>query len=577
MTAKLVAQEGLLKGQAMALDPGPDQSVREWHVGRDPDMAGVVLQDPAVSRQHVLIRKAVDGYTIENLSATNPVLVNGKAITGTTALPEKALVKIGSSTFLFTEEELPALTISEESPVHDGGPYNTIFEAASEIQNPTVDLSLRQRWLIKVIGGPQSGAEFSMERGKSYVIGSDPTLCDVIFYDLSVSRKHAKITVQDSDVCLIEDLSSRNGVYVDGVKIDKPTELTGNEVVALGTTSFVVIDREKSSETILALSPEDKKEQAAAAPPEEPQWKKALGSREIQITLFVMALVALFAVFGISSLFQSEPATEVTPRDYNSEIAEVMKGYPDISWSYNSATSKLFLAGHVLTAVDKTKLEFALKNLHFISDADDANVIVDQNIWSQINTLIAQNPEWVGISMYADQPGHFILTGYLNTREQAAGLSDWINQNFSYLDRLENRVVVEQDLQVQIVNLLLSKGFNGVTIELGNGELTITGFISQDRAHAFQETLEQLQSIPGLRVVKNFVAVLTPAEAVVDISDRYHVTGFSTKDDANINVIINGQILSRGDTIDGMVITSIQPRTVFLEKNGLKFKIEYNP
>jgi hypothetical protein len=40
--------------------------------------------------------------------------------------------------------------------------------------------------------------------------------------------------------------------------------------------------------------------------------------------------------------------------------------------------------------------------------------------------------------------------------------------------------------------------------------------------------------------------------------------------------VINGKILSLGDNLDGMVITAISPTAVLLEKDGLKFKINYN-
>jgi hypothetical protein len=41
-------------------------------------------------------------------------------------------------------------------------------------------------------------------------------------------------------------------------------------------------------------------------------------------------------------------------------------------------------------------------------------------------------------------------------------------------------------------------------------------------------------------------------------------------------VVINGRILSLGENLDGMTITNIMPTMVLLEKDGLKFRINYN-
>ena len=63
------------------------------------------------------------------------------------------------------------------------------------------------RWLLKVIAGPNNGAEFSMEPGGTYLIGTDPNICDIVFHDTSVSRQHGKITMQNvDDTLFIEDL-----------------------------------------------------------------------------------------------------------------------------------------------------------------------------------------------------------------------------------------------------------------------------------------------------------------------------------------------------------------------------------
>jgi hypothetical protein len=148
--------------------------------------------------------------------------------------------------------------------------------------------------------------------------------------------------------------------------------------------------------------------------------------------------------------------------------------------------------------------------------------------------------------------------------------------NFPYLDRLENQVVVESDLQTQVQSLLVAKGFNGVSFQLSNGELVLSGRVDGTKSSSFNSMVEQCKNLRGIRLVKNFVVYTTADSSRVDVSAKYQVSGYSRKDDKNMFVVINGKILSVGDTIDGMSITHILSNMVLLEKDGIKFRINYN-
>ena len=92
----------------------------------------------------------------------------------------------------------------------------------------------------------------------------------------------------------------------------------------------------------------------------------------------------------------------------------------------------------------------------------------------------------------------------------------------------------------------------------------------------FNKTLVSIKDIPGVRNIKNFVNELAPEQSMVNISDKYEITGVSHQGSMNTSVIINGRILTRGDVLDGMTITSIKPNAVFLEKDGIKYRIDYS-
>src|SRR6185369_8808450 len=114
-------------------------------------------------------------------------------------------------------------------------------------------------------------------------------------------------------------------------------------------------------------------------------------------------LLVLFV--SMVSLFNSEPVV-VSTKDESQQIAEIVRKYPDIQYSYNKGSEKIFLTGHVLTPVEKQELMFQLNGLPFISNIEDT-VVIDEYVWENINALLITNPAWQGISLTSPAPGKF--------------------------------------------------------------------------------------------------------------------------------------------------------------------------
>jgi hypothetical protein len=78
--------------------------------------------------------------------------------------------------------------------------------------------------------------EFDLPRGAT-VIGRSLD-CNLTIEDPLVSRQHARIIIDDKGET-VEDMSSRNGVRVNGVQIKGPTSLNDGDRVRIGTQDFV--------------------------------------------------------------------------------------------------------------------------------------------------------------------------------------------------------------------------------------------------------------------------------------------------------------------------------------------------
>src|ERR1041384_4947753 len=71
--------------------------------------------------------------------------------------------------------------------------------------------------------------------GASHVLEAEPTVgrsseCRIALTDLTVSRKHARITI-DRDRVTIHALRSQNGTYINGVRITKSELQIGGTVL----------------------------------------------------------------------------------------------------------------------------------------------------------------------------------------------------------------------------------------------------------------------------------------------------------------------------------------------------------
>jgi pSer/pThr/pTyr-binding forkhead associated (FHA) protein len=74
---------------------------------------------------------------------------------------------------------------------------------------------------------------------KSIIVGRGAH-CDLQIITHVVSREHARITV-DEGIAIIEDVGSRNGVFVNSVRVDRQA-LQQGDLITIGDAQFRFID-----------------------------------------------------------------------------------------------------------------------------------------------------------------------------------------------------------------------------------------------------------------------------------------------------------------------------------------------
>lgn len=96
--------------------------------------------------------------------------------------------------------------------------------------------------VLRVIEGANKGEHYILSKDQS-IIGRDRK-CTFYFKDPKMSRKHAQFTVEKrsnerkENIVKIVDLESRNGVWVNEVKIATPVEILNGDTVKIGGLLF---------------------------------------------------------------------------------------------------------------------------------------------------------------------------------------------------------------------------------------------------------------------------------------------------------------------------------------------------
>lgn len=542
----------------------------QWIIGSDPEACDVVIPLKEHGLQLAKIWLEGDDLMCEKLIDDAALWIDQEALDPALIWPMGTLLK--GDTF--------ALRLIEGG--REDNPSLDAFDAAFDPRSPAHVGD--GRWLVKVIAGPNVGGQVALSQGKPYVIGSGSE-CDIALSDFSVSKQHCQVIVEKEDTIVVRDLESRNGVYVNNTKIDQSLTIQSNGIISIGSTTLLVIDREAEQRTVFAP-------QTTVALPqqttetEQPKTTDTVAPEKVQppprISPIVTGAGALFfvilfiALYGLGSLFQSEPILPEAHADQSHKISAILEDRPHIHFAYHEQTQKITLSGHVLTMTDKNMIRSQVEALPFIRMIDDTNLVIDAMAVKEYTTMLQQR--WSGVTLDVTEPGVFVLEGNLTQRQELDELMQYLNAHFPYVDQTLQQVVVAEAITEELNEALRDIQQQGLVGEFQNGELIIVGAYPASKSGAFQAIVETFRQKRGVTKMRN-LAIEQPDDAgagLIDLTDRYRVTGTLKQENVNFGVVINNKILKRGDMLDDMTVVSIRPNRVILEKDGLKYRIDYN-
>ena len=165
-------------------------------IGRD-DSNDIIIREPGVSRTHAIITILGDqNYEVKDLGSTNGTYVNGQRITRQILRPGDQL-QVASSQ----------------------ADWETAFKKLTPVKD---EYSIKEEPFAKI---------------KKTLSAGSSNENDIILKSDYVSSHHARISLLNNDNYYIEDLGSRNGTYVNGIKINA-RNFTSKDVIKIASSDL---------------------------------------------------------------------------------------------------------------------------------------------------------------------------------------------------------------------------------------------------------------------------------------------------------------------------------------------------
>ncbi len=177
---------------------------------------------------------------------------------------------------------------------------------------------------IRVIKGQDLGRLYDISR--SAAMGSAPDN-DIIIDEPGVSRNHAKFSVNEYGVCVIEDLNSTNGVRVNGEKIDIRHPLRPGDRIGAGEAVLLVTDNKGNVPSGTEEDSENLRRRR----------KELIVGAAVSLVLLAAVLFFAFAIFSPeeTDVVKEEPEPE-TVAEVEDELEEpdddIHEEEPDDVW-----------------------------------------------------------------------------------------------------------------------------------------------------------------------------------------------------------------------------------------------------
>ncbi len=387
-------------------------------------------------------------------------------------------------------------------------------------------------WLIKVLNGPNAGAQLLVS---GEVIVGTSVDCDLILNDPHICSIHCDIKKGEEEAF---DIIPKEGVvFINGKKLEEAVgKLKLGDVLTLGSTHITGGPNEQlwppviipTIQEVRAEAPATSSSQEASIPtavitPLKSTKKRLILSRQSLLNLII---IGTFLFLGISILrilvhknlrmnknefkpssFQKTQEADIRESEKITEsaIQNLQKLCPKVyikAVSLNGQNAYYIYTKNQLE-YDEVRRILNKKNLPVVS----VLINIDDIDESGIAMMQALN---LSVSIAVDDKGRATWTGYVPTQKVFDSMKEQIARDIPAITENVYHIILGEEAAKMAMNILIKNQFGSIVVTPERNNLTLTGSVFEGDQLRWKKTLQELEVTFGNKVKLANLVLVSP-------------------------------------------------------------------
>jgi type III secretion system YscD/HrpQ family protein len=425
-----------------------------------------------------------------------------------------------------------------------------------------------ERFILKVLTGPNQGAELELSAG-AYVIGSADE-CDVNFSDALVAPRHLSVELSEDSI-VAKRLDGK--VFVDGKPmVDTRQTIKFFQFVTAGSTYFLFgpAGREWPQGVpgpLPPLEPETETQPKSAAPEpakslEKPKDEASPTDRAKKVALLTFLLFSVLAVssFLLMSLDRRDPPPPATAESILPGVKAMVQKQPYAeAVTVGIRNSRVFVSGFVPTNAEARQLRSLVTRPDGLVACD---VVSDEEILAAVGEILDSFRS--GLRAKMDSAGGVEISGFAGDTDTWNQLRTILESDLPGYPRLKFSVVSGNQVISEGEAILRQSGLTSlIHLEATSAGLTASGSVPPMEAEVWAQAKDKIRSeLPAGVMLKDQVTSGGDSSSV----DDYLLSSISMGPLPWVT-LRNGMKLFPGAVLpNGWTLQTIQPESVELRQ-----------
>jgi type III secretion system YscD/HrpQ family protein len=442
-----------------------------------------------------------------------------------------------------------------------------------------------ERFILKVLTGPNQGAELELSAG-AYVIGSADE-CDVNFSDALVAPRHLSVELSEDSI-VAKRLDGK--VFVDGKPmVDTRQTIKFFQFITAGSTYFLFgpAGREWPQGVpgpLPPLKPETETQPESAAPkpesaessalstkgPEKPKDEASPTDRAKKVALLTFLLFGVLALssFLLMRLDRRDPPPPATAESILPGVKAMVQKQPSAeAVTVGIRNSRVFVSGFVRTNAEARQLRSLVTRPDGLVAC---GVVSDEEILADVGEILDSFRS--GLRATMDSAGGVEISGFAGDTDTWNQLRTILESDLPGYPRLKFSVVSGNQVISEGEAILRQSGLTSlIHLEATSAGLTASGSVPPMEAELWAQAKDKIRSeLPAGVMLKDEVTSGGDSSSV----DDYVLSSISMGPLPWVT-LRNGKKLFPGAVLpNGWTLQTIQPESVELRQGDNTITID---